>query len=73
MKEKNIENEVKILFNLFNAGKFDLVISKTKKLIKNSPKYLALYNFLGSSYQNLGERLIFSTHQYHTLGFAPAG
>ena len=32
----NIENEIKILLNLFNNGKFDILISKAKKLIKKT-------------------------------------
>jgi tetratricopeptide (TPR) repeat protein len=51
----NIENEIKILLNLFNAGKYDILISKTKKLIKKIPEYLILYNILGSAYQNIGD------------------
>jgi len=51
----NIENEIKILLNLFNSGKYDILISKTKKLIKKIPEYLILYNILGSAYQNIGD------------------
>ena len=51
----NIENEIKILLNLFNNGKFDILISKAKKLIKKTPEYLILYNILGSAYQNIGD------------------
>ena len=50
----NIENEIKILLNLFNSAKFDILISKAKKLIKKAPEYLILYNILGSAYQNMG-------------------
>ncbi|MDB9738756.1 sulfotransferase [Candidatus Pelagibacter sp.] len=50
----NIENEIKILLNLFNNGKYDILINKTKKLIKKIPEYLILYNILGSAYQNIG-------------------
>ena len=50
----NIENEIKILLNLFNSAKFDILISKAKKLIKKAPEYLILYNILGSAYQNIG-------------------
>ena len=39
----NIENEIKILLNLFNIAKFDILISKAKKLIKKAPEYLILY------------------------------
>ena len=50
----NVENDIKILLNLFNSAKFDLVINKTKKLIRKYPQYLILYNILGSAYQNNG-------------------
>ena len=51
----NIENEIKILLNLFNSAKFDILISKAKKLVKKNPEYLILYNILGSAYQNKGD------------------
>ena len=51
---KKLENDVQALLNLFNTAKFDLVISKTKKLIKNYPEYIIFYNLLGSAYQNTG-------------------
>ena len=50
----NIENKIKVLLNLFESAKFDLVVSKTKQLIKTAPGYLILYNILGSAYQNIG-------------------
>jgi len=51
----NIENEIKALLHLFNSSKFDILISKAKKLIKKDPQYLILYNMLGSAYQNIGD------------------
>jgi len=51
---KNIKDNIKIILNLFNANKFDLVISKCKKLIREFPEYIILYNILGSAYQNTG-------------------
>ena len=51
---KNIEDNIKTLLNLFNAGKYDLVLTKSKKLIREFPQYLVLYNIFGSSYQNMG-------------------
>ena len=51
----NIENEIKILLNLFNSAKYDILISKAKKLIKKIPEYLILYNILGSAYQSIGD------------------
>ena len=52
---KNIENKIKTLLNLFNATNYELVISKSKVLIKEFPEYIILYNILGSAYQNLGK------------------
>ena len=51
----NIEKEIKILLNLFNNAQFELLIGKTKKLIKKKPEYLILYNILGSAYQKIGD------------------
>ena len=50
----NIENDIKILLNLFNASKFEMVITKSKGLIRKFPQFLVLYNLLGSAYQNVG-------------------
>ena len=52
---KDLKNEIKVLLNLYNAAKFDLAISKSKRLIRKFPEYIILYNILGSSYQNTGE------------------
>ena len=54
MKNTNIENEVKTLMNLFKLSNYDLVISKGKKIIRQNPEYLILYNILGSAYLNTG-------------------
>ena len=51
----NIENNIQTLLNLFNSAKFELVIVRTKKLIKKFPEYSILYNILGSAYQNIGD------------------
>ena len=55
MNEKNIKNQVEILFNQFNAKNFDEVINKSLQLIKQNPEFVILYNLLGSSYQNKGD------------------
>ena len=55
MSNKNLSEKIQILFNQFNAKNFDLVISKTKPLIKKNPGYVILYNLLGSAYQNIGD------------------
>ena len=52
---KNIKSDIQTILNLFNAAKFDMVIAKSKKLIKKNPEYLILYNLLGSAYQNTGD------------------
>ena len=52
-KMLNIQNDIKILLDLFNTKQFDLVISKSKKLIKKNPEYVVLYNILGSAYQGI--------------------
>ena len=46
----NIENEIKILLNLFNSAKYDILISKTKKLIKRIPDSVKLSDFGYSKY-----------------------
>ena len=51
----NIETDIKILLNLFNGAKYEMVITKSKGLIQKYPEYLVLYNILGSSYQNIGD------------------
>ena len=52
---ENLENDIKVLLNLFKGGKFNFVISKSKKLIRKFPEYVVLYNILCSAYQNAGE------------------
>ena len=50
----NIENEIQILLNLFKTSKYEMVITKSKRLVRKFPQYLILYNILGSAYQNIG-------------------
>ena len=50
-----VEESIKSLLNLFNAKKYEMVITKAKVLIQKLPQYLILYNILGSAYQNMGE------------------
>jgi len=54
-KDKYIENKIKILLNLFNTSNFNFVISQGKKLIREFPQYIILYNIIGSAYQNIDE------------------
>ncbi len=53
MNNRDISNQLQILLNQFNAGNFDLVISKSKVLLKKNPEYSILYNLIGSAYQNI--------------------
>ena len=50
----DINNEIKVLMNHFNAKQFNFVIQKSLKLVKKFPKVIILYNLLGSSLQNIG-------------------
>ena len=50
-----IINDIKILLNLSNGGKYEMVITKSKMLIRKFPEYLILYNILGSTYQKIGD------------------
>ena len=54
MSNKDIEKQIQILINNFNAKNFDYIISKTLIYLKKFPEYVILYNLLGSSYQNVG-------------------
>ena len=51
---KQIEKDIPVILNLINTAKFDLAISKLKRLIRDYPEYIILYNLLGSAYQNTG-------------------
>ncbi len=57
MTKIDIASQVQILMNQFNAKNFDVVISKTKQLIRQKPGFVILYNLLGSSFQNKGDFL----------------
>ena len=50
----DINNEIKVLMNHFNAKQFNFVIQKSLKLVKKFPRVIILYNLLGSSLQNIG-------------------
>ena len=55
MKNKNISQQIQILFNQFNVRNYDHVISKGSGLLKKNPEYVILYNLVGSAYQNNGD------------------
>ena len=45
------KNEVKKIMNYFNVGKYDIVIKKSKILLRKNPQYIGLYNMIGISHQ----------------------
>ena len=53
MIDKNLhfKNEVKKIKNYFNIGKYEIVIQKSKILLKKKPEFVALYNIIGISFQ----------------------
>ena len=55
MENNTIKKQIQILLNHFNAQNYEYVILKSISLIKKNPRLIALYNLLGSSYQNIGD------------------
>ena len=55
MNNQDISEKIQILVNQYNAKNYELVITKSKQLIKKNPQHEILYNLMGSSYQNIGE------------------
>ena len=47
----DLKLEFKKIHELFLSGKFDIVIKKTKKIIKSNPNQIPFYNLLGLSYR----------------------
>ena len=54
-KSDYLKSEYIKINNLFLSGKFDIVIEKSKKLIKKNPTQIPFYNFLALSYREKGE------------------
>ena len=50
-----IENQINIILNDFKTGHYDLVIKKTKKLLKIYSKNSYLKNLIGSAYIQIGD------------------
>ena len=46
----HFHNEIKKIKNYFNVGKYDVVIQKSKILIKKNPEFIGLYNIIGISF-----------------------
>ena len=47
----DLKKEVRKIMNFFNVGKYDVVIKKSKILLKKNPEFIALYNIIGISHQ----------------------
>ena len=52
------KSEFKKLNNLFLKGKFNLVIEKSKRIIKKNPKQIPFYNLLALSYRENSQLLL---------------
>ena len=48
-KSNYLKSELNKINNLFVSGKFDMVIEKSKKIIKKNPRQIPFYNFLSSA------------------------
>ena len=54
-KSDYLKSEYNKINNLFLSGKFDIVIEKSKKLIKKNPTQIPFYNFLALSFREKGK------------------
>ena len=54
-KSDYLKSEYNKINNLFLSGKFDIIIEKSKKIIKKNPTQIPFYNFLALSYREKGE------------------
>ena len=54
-KSDYLKSELNKINNLFISSKFDIVIEKSKKLIKKNPTQIPFYNFLALSYREKGK------------------
>ena len=57
-KSDYLKSEYKKINNLFLIGKFDLVIEKTKKILKKNTTQIPFYNLLALSYRETGKLLL---------------
>jgi len=54
-KSDYLKSEYNKINDLFLSGKFDVVVEKSKKIIKKNPTQIPFYNFLALSYREKGE------------------
>ena len=53
-KQEYLKSQHKKIYNLFLQSKYDLVIEKSKKMLKEDPSQITFYNLLALSYRELG-------------------
>ena len=66
-----LESELNKINNLFVSGKFDIVIEKSKKLIKKNPTQIPFYNFLALSYREKGKIFLAEKILLNALKISP--
>ena len=66
-----LKSEYNKINNLFLSGKFDIVIEKSKKLIKKNPTQIPFYNFLALSYREKGEIFLAEKILQNALKISP--
>ena len=70
-KSDYLKSEYNKIHNLFLSGKFDIVIEKSKKLIKKNPTQIPFYNFLALSYREKGEIFLAEKILQNALKISP--
>ena len=70
-KSDYLKSEYNKINNLFLSGKFDIVIEKSKKLIKKNPTQISFYNFLALSYREKGEIFLAEKILQNALKISP--
>ena len=70
-KSDYLKSEYNKINNLFLSGKFDIVIEKSKKLIKKNPTQIPFYNFLALSYREKGKIFLAEEILQNALKISP--
>ena len=70
-KADYLKLEYKKINNLFLSGKFDLVIDKTKKILKKNSTQIPFYNLLALAYRETGKLLLAEETLINALTISP--
>ena len=70
-KADYLKSEYKKINNLFLSGKFDLVIDKTKKILKKNSTQIPFYNLLALAYRETGKLLLTEETLINALKISP--